>query len=210
MFIAAREDNSTLSTYDFPSYFGHLLSRLDLSRDLHFQTSTTIDTLDYSGTSLNHGSKLILAAAGEPRRLLGVGAAVDLNSFPKADGFSNLKVVMPGVLVLEATPTASMENLARALESWEQKEQYPWISIVDDASFTAKTIENWLWVTFTRSDPARDVYGVRHRTSHKHWICEAPLLVDARLKPYHQKPLTIDPEIEVRAKQKLQNALKRN
>lgn len=210
LFIAAREDNSTLSTYDFPSYFGHLLSRLDLSRDLHFQTSTTIDTLDYSGTSLNHGSKLILAAAGEPRRLLGVGAAVDLNSFPKVDGFSNLKVVMPGVLVLEATPTASMENLARALEPWEQKEHYPWISIVDDASFTAKTIENWLWVTFTRSDPARDVYGVRHRTSHKHWICEAPLLVDARLKPYHQKPLTIDSEIEVRAKQKLQSALKRN
>ena len=49
-------------------FFEYLLARLDLTRDLHFQTKTTIDTLDYSGTDLNAGSKLVAAAAGDPRK----------------------------------------------------------------------------------------------------------------------------------------------
>ena len=45
-------------------------------RDLHFQTRTTIDTLDYSaGEGLNAGSKLVIAAAGPKRRELGTGGA---------------------------------------------------------------------------------------------------------------------------------------
>ena len=38
--------------------------------DLHFQTQTTIDTLDYSGHGLNQGSKVVIAAAGPSRRTL--------------------------------------------------------------------------------------------------------------------------------------------
>ena len=38
------------------------------SRDLHFQTCTTIDTLDYSGSGLNEGSKVVMAAVGPKRR----------------------------------------------------------------------------------------------------------------------------------------------
>jgi len=116
---------------------------------------------------------------------------------------------MPGVLVLEGTPSASMEGLAKALESWDHKELYPWITVADDASFTSKNIENWLWVTFTRSDPAQDVYGVRHHIHYKHYACEPPILIDARQKPHHQKPLIVDPEIENRAEEKLLKALKR-
>ncbi|MBU1248041.1 MAG: UbiD family decarboxylase, partial [Proteobacteria bacterium] len=62
--IGAREDDPDLSTHHFPNFFSHLLERTDLRRDLHFITRTTIDTLDYSGISLNQGSKLIWAAAG--------------------------------------------------------------------------------------------------------------------------------------------------
>ena len=62
--IAAREDNPDLDIHDIVSVFRHVLERIDPSRDLHFQTSTTIDTLDYTGTGLNQGSKLVLAAAG--------------------------------------------------------------------------------------------------------------------------------------------------
>ena len=32
--------------------------------------------------------------------------------------------------------------------------------LVDDSDFAAETLNNWLWVTFTRSNPAADVYGV--------------------------------------------------
>ena len=48
---------------------------LHLARDIHFYTNTTIDTLDYSGTSLNNGSKVVFAAYGEVIRKLATVAA---------------------------------------------------------------------------------------------------------------------------------------
>ena len=50
-----------------PAFLRHLFERIDWRTDLHFQTGTTIDTLDYSGTGLNEGSKLVMAAAGPKR-----------------------------------------------------------------------------------------------------------------------------------------------
>jgi 4-hydroxy-3-polyprenylbenzoate decarboxylase len=70
LLIAAHEDDPALDIDDVPGFFRHVLERIDLTRDLHFQTRTTIDTLDYSGTGLNEGSKVVIAAAGERRREL--------------------------------------------------------------------------------------------------------------------------------------------
>jgi 4-hydroxy-3-polyprenylbenzoate decarboxylase len=69
--ICAKEDNPSLNTHDIPAFFKHILERADWKRDLHFITRTTMDTLDYSGISLNQGSKLVLAVAGEKQRELG-------------------------------------------------------------------------------------------------------------------------------------------
>ena len=72
VFIAAKEDmHGGVSCHDIPAFFRHMLERVDLTRDLHFITRTTIDTLDYSGISLNQGSKLVFAAAGSRKRELG-------------------------------------------------------------------------------------------------------------------------------------------
>src|SRR5262245_56594722 len=65
LLIVAREDDPALDCHDLQAFLRHLLERIDWRRDLHFQTSTTIDTLDYSGTGLNEGSKVVMAAAGE-------------------------------------------------------------------------------------------------------------------------------------------------
>jgi len=51
----AREDDPGLDIHDIPAFLRHLLERVDWRTDLHFQTCTTIDTLDYSGTGLNEG-----------------------------------------------------------------------------------------------------------------------------------------------------------
>jgi 4-hydroxy-3-polyprenylbenzoate decarboxylase len=64
-----------------------------------------------------------------------------------------------------------------------------------------------LWLTFTRSDPARDLYGLNERYVHKHWACEPPLIVDARIKPYHQKAITFDKAVWEAALKKLQGIL---
>src|SRR4029077_21156431 len=70
LMIVAKEDNPELNIHDIPAFFRHMLERVDWRTDLHFQTRTTIDTLDYSGSGLNEGSKLVIAAAGPIRRQL--------------------------------------------------------------------------------------------------------------------------------------------
>ena len=92
LLIAAREDAPDLAAHDIPGMLDHVLRRVDLASDLHFQTRTTIDTLDYSGTGLNAGSKLVIAGAGPERRQLaravpdGVGAALPDGFFGPAGG----------------------------------------------------------------------------------------------------------------------------
>jgi 4-hydroxy-3-polyprenylbenzoate decarboxylase len=207
LLIAACEDNEKLSAYSVVDFFKHILERVQFSRDLHFQTATTIDTLDYSGTSLNHGSKVVIAAAGKPCRELGNHFPDFAAGFSLPEGFSNPLQVMPGVLSVQGVPGASMKELSNALSRWEHRERFPWITVCDDSAFTARTLDNWLWVSFTRADPARDIYGVAAQIKDKHFGCEAPLLLDSRTKPYLQKPLTEDPKITERAKQILKRAL---
>ena len=65
LFIAASDKEvPDLTTHDISGFLNHILERVDWRRDLHFQTKTTIDTLDYSGSGWNAGSKVIIAAAG--------------------------------------------------------------------------------------------------------------------------------------------------
>jgi 4-hydroxy-3-polyprenylbenzoate decarboxylase len=198
--IAAREDDQNLTAKDIPAFFRHVLERVDLSRDLHFITRTTMDTLDYSGISLNQGSKLVLAAAGRPRRKLAAALPANL---PLPPGFGGPKVQSPGVLVIQGPPhdrerdsqDPRMEELCKALEN-APLDGFPLVVVADDAAFTAAGWDNFLWVAFTRSDPATDLYGVRAFTHCKHWGCPGPLVMDARLKTYHAPPLESDPEVE--------------
>jgi 4-hydroxy-3-polyprenylbenzoate decarboxylase len=120
---------------------------------------------------------------------------------------------MPGVIILQgsAYDSAGRENfiteIEEALAHWEFRENYPWISIVDselDSSLDTSNLRDFLWLTFTRSDPAKDVFGYQARMSEKHWACEAPLIVDARIKPHHQKALTVPAEIREHAHQVLE------
>jgi 4-hydroxy-3-polyprenylbenzoate decarboxylase len=75
---------------------------------------------------------------------------------------------------------------------------FPLIVIVDDSEFTARTLNNFLWVTFTRSNPALDIYGIGASIRCKHWGCKGSLVIDARIKPHHA-PLLLDvPAIEKR------------
>lgn len=200
--VAAHEDAPGLSASHAPQFLRHLLERTDFARDLHFITHSTNDTLDYTGLGLNEGSKLIWAAAGEKRRELGLemtGPAADMPPLP--EGFGDARVAGPGLLVLRGPkhalgrnePDPAMETLADALAHWPGREAFPLVVVADDAAFCAQDMDNFLWVAFTRSDPATDVYGARAQTRAKHWSCEAPLVMDARLKPFHAPPLEEDP-----------------
>ncbi len=209
LFIAAREDSPSLSTQNVVDYFIHILERIHFDRDIHFQTETTIDTLDYSGRALNHGSKVVFAAAGKKIRELGNSTEDVFSTLSLPDGFSIPQLAFPGALVIQATPNASVEELAKSLAHWEFREKFPLITLADNSPFTAKNIDNWLWVTFTRSNPARDIYGVNAKIVQKHWKCESPLLIDARHKPQMPPAVEVDSKTEQRAREILQAAQKR-
>jgi 4-hydroxy-3-polyprenylbenzoate decarboxylase len=72
------------------------------------------------------------------------------------------------------------------------------IVVTDDSDFASATLNNFLWVTFTRSNPATDIVGVGQFTRDKHWGCDGPLIIDARIKPHHAPPLEDDPAVAKR------------
>ena len=194
LLIVAHEDDPTLDIHDIPAFFRHLLERFDPRTDLHFQTCTTIDTLDYSGTALNEGSKLVIAAAGPKRRELASRLPSGLRL---PDGFGDPRVCLPGVLAVKGPNAASA--LADTLhDQAADLTGFPLVLLVDDSDFAARSLNNWLWVTFTRSDPAADVHGAGAFTHQKHWGCTGPLVIDARIKPHHAPPLEEDPAVEKR------------
>jgi 4-hydroxy-3-polyprenylbenzoate decarboxylase len=198
LFITADENNK-VSTHNIQAYLEFLLKRIDLARDVHFYTNTTIDTLDYSGTSLNSGSKVVLAAYGDIKREL----AVDIPAvIQQLHGFENAKFVMPGILILQTPAFESYDKTALQIHSLNEQlkaaalNDVPIIIIADDATFTAATLNNFLWVSFTRCNPSHDIHGINSFTENKHWGCRGPLVIDGRIKPHHAPPVEVDNSVE--------------
>lgn len=197
LFIAADEDDPGLSTHRIPDFFRHVLERFDPRRDLHFTTKTTIDTLDYSGTGWNAGSKLIVACRGDKRRELGSEIPGELN-LPV--GYGPAALVQPGILAIQGpafTPDRGYREAGQLADrlAVQLGDRFPLVVLCDDAPFCAASENNFLWLTFTRSNPSHDVHGAQSTVEHKHWGCDLPLLIDARKKEWHAPELETDPKV---------------
>jgi len=192
LFIVDGRGAPDLDVSDARAFFTHLLERIDPSRDLHFQTHTTVDTLDYSGEALNLGSKLVIAACGDKKRTL----SDQVPSLALPSGFGGARVAMPGVLVVRA-PKLDEGSAERFCASFGAGAivGFPLVVLVDDDEFAARSLANFLWVTFTRSDPARHVHGVGAFTKDKSWGCSGSIVIDARIKPGHASALEEDPAV---------------
>ncbi len=229
LWIVAAEDDPELDVRDVPAFFRHVLERVDWRRDLHFQTCTTIDTLDYSSGRLNEGSKVVIAAAGPAVRALPVGPACRAGpgdqgsvrqtepTVPEDLGFRRPRVVLPGILVVEGPPYQPVGPACRAgpegsrsangtycpaverfCERYRRDDPinaFPLVVVADDSDFAAGTLENFLWTTFTRSNPAADIYGIEAFYADKHWGCHGSLVIDARAKPHHAPLVVEDPAV---------------
>lgn len=200
LFITA-DDQNRVSTHHEQAFFEYLLERIHLDRDVHFHTNTTIDTLDYSGTGLNTGSKVVFAAYGEPVRTLCQSVPEMISRLPFV---KDARLVMPGVVAFQTT---AYSGVGAAKEIIQEMDVYlrssinelnglPLMIWCDDASFTAANLRNWLWISFTRSNPSHDIYGIDAFMENKHWGCRGPLIIDARIKPHHAPAVEVDPDVE--------------
>lgn len=197
LFISADADNK-LNCHNIAAFFQYHFERIDLRRDLHFHTKTTIDTLDYSGDGINEGSKLVLAAYGKPLRTL----ATELPQNFKLPAQCNAaKLIFPGVIALTYKAFENYKNASIEIEqlSTALEEQMPALSGIvqivlhDGFAFAdaEQGLKDYVWVTYTRSNPSHDIYGVKSFTSNKHWGCEGPMIIDARKKPHHAPELAM-------------------
>ena len=225
LWIANEGDDPELDLHDIRAFFLHMLCRADWRRDLHFHTQTTIDTLDYSGDGFNTGSKVVVAAVGPPRFDLANEAPSNLSL---TAGFSEARVVMPGVLAVggpklpapafdydavrsgsqtgeqmeasafaeaRAAIAADMHRFCESFTTDDPINQFRVVLVVDNPGFVAESLNNFLWVTFTRSNPAADLYGIGSFCEEKHWGCRGALVIDARIKPHHAPVVEEDPEV---------------
>lgn len=190
-----------LSTRDVKGFLLHMLRHSDFSCCLHFITNTSTDTLDYSGSALNEGSRLIWTAGETSLRELGP----ELRAIPAMPpGFGNLRLAAPGIILVEGpandlprgeTDPSIAGPLCAALAQWKLRDNFPLWIVVDDSAFCAKNFNNFLWATFTRSDPETDIYGANAQIRKKSWLCSPPLVIDARKKPFHAPELEEDPQV---------------
>ncbi len=201
LFITA-DDRDQLDTQDIPLYLAYVLERIDLSRDVHFYTHTTIDTLDYSGTALNSGSKCVFAAYGERLRTL----ATELPGWLSAvRGYGPAQLVLPGIIALQAPAFSDYGHVQVEMDALNavyapignnELLQVVFIIVCDDAAFIAASLHNFLWATFTRCNPSHDIHGIGAFSANKHWGCTGPLVFDARIKPHHAPSVEKDPATE--------------
>ncbi len=200
LFITA-DDSNQLSTRHVEPFLTYVLERIDWARDVHFHTNTTMDTLDYSGTGLNTGSKVVFAACGEIKRTLCKEIPAVLNGLRH---FVNPRLALPGVVALQANPfinyevaEAEMNQLNEQLKNnLTELNGVGMIVICDNSNFVSSALNNYLWITFTRCNPSHDIYGIDSFIQNKHWGCNGSLVIDARMKPHHAPAVEKDPAIE--------------
>ncbi|MEL6989332.1 MAG: 3-octaprenyl-4-hydroxybenzoate carboxy-lyase, partial [Bacteroidota bacterium] len=197
LWIAADSDGP-VDTHNIPAFFKHVLERVQWERDVHFQTNTTIDTLDYSGTGWNAGSKVVIACCGDKVRSLSKQLPDNLQL---PNGFSKPSFYQEGILCIEGPAFKNYEEGVKEMTelceylSRSNFENIPLIIVGNNSEFYSANLNNFVWTTFTRSNPSHDIYGVHSFTKFKHWGCKGPLVIDARIKPHHAPPLITDKKV---------------
>ncbi|CAM3849984.1 UbiD family decarboxylase [Cohnella lubricantis] len=163
---------------NFAELLEAVLERFDPKTDLFVFDNTSHDTLDYTGRRLNHGSKAVLLGVGEPVRVL-PGEYTE----GELPGIGKVKPYCRGCLVVDGASYEHDPQLAARLSKLlaERGTQWPLVILADDAAI-ADGQSAFLWTTFTRFNPAHDIYAASEANRH-HIAYGLPLVIDARMKP---------------------------
>ncbi|MBK7393351.1 MAG: UbiD family decarboxylase [Chloracidobacterium sp.] len=166
---------------DFKSLFEHILARAEWHRDLFIFSQTAFDTLDYASGKINHGSKAILMGFGDAKREL----AREFRGEIPAD-VTRAEVFCGGCIVVEGDSYENDKELGERLARSGKFDDWQVVVIHDDADY-AKSAEKFLWATWTRFDPASDIYAKELTVNNNHIGYTAPIVIDARMKPWYPK-----------------------
>lgn len=177
-----------LDITDFSSLWTYCLERVQWDRDLFIFANVSQDTLDYTGPSVNKGSKAMIMGLGkEKKRDLPTSFNGEL---PQGCDLPN--VFLPGTLVVQGCPYEQDINLAQRIAAADSLAQWPVILLVDNTSQATISIQEFLWTFFTRFEPAADIHGAGQSVNRFHVGLKPPIVIDCRMKPWYTEVLEVD------------------
>ena len=165
---------------DFRATLAHVLARAQPETDLFVFDNLAMDTLDYNGPRINEGSKGVLLGLGDPVRELPREFSPRVQPPPSV---TDVRMFCPGCLVIGGASFAENPDLAGRLAAHPAFSDWPLLVLTDEPVRAAKSPINFLWTTFTRFEPARDLHSAGRELVRNHVAFKGPLLIDARLKP---------------------------
>jgi 3-polyprenyl-4-hydroxybenzoate decarboxylase len=174
---------------DFPKLLEHVLERFRPETDLFVISNVSMDTLDYTSGKVNEGSKAIMLGLGEPIRQL---SREFKGGLPQ--GVSRATVFCGGCLVLEGGSFAEDEELPDRVARDSTLSDWPLIILHDNAS-VADSVPDFLWATWTRFEPAADIYAAQTTIQRHHLVYKPPIVIDARTKPGFPDELIVRDDI---------------
>ena len=177
---------------DFRATLEHLLARTDPARDLYVFSNLSMDTLDYTGPSVNEGSKGVWLGLGDPVRDLPREFRPSVAPPPDV---SDVRVFCGGCLVVAGPAHADDADAAARLAAHPAFAGWPLVVLTDDAARATRSVMNFLWTTFTRFEPAADIHAAATRVVRNHIAYEGTVLIDARMKSWYPKEVSCRPEV---------------
>lgn len=177
-----------LDAADFRRLWVHVLERIDWRSDLFIFANVSQDTLDYTGPSVNSGSKAMMMGLGkEVRRVLPETFHGDL-----PPGCGKAVVFLPGTLVVQADSYEQDKELGSRLAQWPGLADWPVVVLVDDAGAATENLQEFLWTFFTRFEPAADIHAAGNAVRRFHVGLTPPIVFDCRMKPWYPHILEVD------------------
>ena len=171
---------------NFRATLEHILARTNPETDLYVFSNLSMDTLDYTGPTVNEGSKGVWLGLGDPVREL----PRQFSSATTPRGVTDVRVFCGGCLVVGAPSYADEPGAAARLASDPAFAGWPLVVITDDAARASRSEMNFLWTTFTRFEPAADIHSADRRIVRHHIAYSGPIVIDARMKPWYPKELS--------------------
>jgi hypothetical protein len=105
------------------------------------------------------------------------------------------EVFCGGCLVLQGEKFVKDETLATRVANEPAFANWPLIVLHDDAR-VARSSPDFLWATWTRFEPAADLYASQTTVQRHHLVYKAPIVIDARTKPAFPDELIVREDIK--------------
>ena len=170
---------------NFRATLEHVLARTQPETDLYVLSNLSMDTLDYTGPTVNEGSKGVWLGLGDPVRDL----PRQFSGAATPHGVTDVRVFCGGCLVIGGPPYTVEVAAPARLAADPAFAGWPLVVLTDEPARAVRSDMNFLWTTFTRFEPAADIHSAGKTIVRNHIAYQTPIVIDARIKPWHPKEL---------------------